>query len=65
MSVKINGVAIVFVDFETVDVVVVEEDAGEVGVVDLLVLLGDLGDVDGHGQVRHCAKREFKHCKLT
>ena len=53
MSVKINGVAIVFVDFETVDVVVVEEDAGEVGVVDLLVLLGDLGDVDGHGQVRH------------
>ena len=52
MSVKINGVAIVFVDFETVDVVVVEEDAGEVGVVDLLVLLGDLGDVDGHGQVR-------------
>ena len=33
--------------------VVVEEDVGEVDVVDLLVQLGDLVDVVGHGQVRH------------
>ena len=40
-----------FVDFESDGVVVIEEDAEEVVKVDLLVPLGDLVNVDGHGQV--------------
>ena len=42
-----------FVDFESDGVVVIEEDAEEVVKVDLLVPLGDLVNVDGHGQVLH------------
>ena len=44
-----------FVDFESDGVVVIEEDAEEVVKVDLLVPLGDLVNVDGHGQVLHWA----------
>ena len=40
-----------FVDFESDGVVVIEEDAEEIVKVDLLVPLGDLVNVDGHGQV--------------
>ena len=51
-----------FVDFESDGVVVIEEDAEEVVKVDLLVPLGDLGDVVGHDQVRHGDAKQW--CNL-
>ena len=48
-----------FVDFESDGVVVIEEDAEEVVKVDLLVPLGDLVNVDGHGQVLHGDAKQY------
>ena len=48
-----------FVDFESEGVVVIEEDAEEVVKVDLLVPLGDLVNVDGHGQVLHGDAKQY------
>ena len=61
VSDKINGVAIVFVDFETDVVTVVEGDAEEVVEVDLLVPLGDLVDVVGHDQARQHASSKTEN----
>ena len=48
-----------FVDFETDVVVVVEGDAEEIVEVVLLVPLGDLVSVDGHGQVLHGDAKQY------